>query len=327
MTSDVPDLRDNQIAAKAAALNGLWDIVSSTVGSMLDETTRYVRKTTFSEALSGLMQGMTTCVLPSYNFCAGYHLEDKLGGYYFGRYGLYEFPFAWWHKCMMLSSRTFTGLSNELSSIECSAWDSRKSLESVDYRVDALWELTMLDGGITQTMMDTRAEFFETEVNALITQYASSQEAAVLQPMCLSRTVYNKFATLSATDRETCMLQILQWTFSNRATSSTFGEIEDVCWEIDASSEKTTSRYNHNTLRDVKNWMRLPTNMKSALQAHNFCFDQDASRYSQGFLGFNFIPPSFDRLAGSFIAPPEGPRASTWTSDYPGTPLTLCYVH
>lgn len=85
----------------------------------------------------------TTCDprAPEGPYCTEYHSHSS-GLYYVLRYTMQEVPFAWFHKCMMLHSRTFA-TSEDI--IHCREWSidsiNANALEAVQYNAGTLDKL------------------------------------------------------------------------------------------------------------------------------------------------------------------------------------------
>lgn len=101
----------------------------------------YLQVMECSTAIYAEIKDATTCRGTAGPYCAEYHRHSS-GLYYMLSYTMQEVPFAWFHKCMMLHSKTFSS-SGDI--IHCREWilDSinAEALDSVQYNVHTLDKL------------------------------------------------------------------------------------------------------------------------------------------------------------------------------------------
>jgi hypothetical protein len=302
-TPEDADNRDTVLFAKSRQLNQLWDVVSVEAGSWAEtSSSQYVVKNTVSEVFASLMQSETGCDEDKPRaFCASYHLPgehgivpDKLGGYYFGRYGLYEFPFAWWHKCMMLPSKAFQSSLAGTDRVDCLAWTLRIKMDPEDpdpthVVEDTRWYLQKLDGGITTDMQERlRAEFKLDLIGALSDKLPSED----LKPQCYTKTKY-------VNPTMECQLAALQFSWFSRRRPSLFeDDVPDACWEVDTTEgrEEYTDYY-HNILSGVKHEMFQGIHQRSV---HAVDFIETPLDSASTVTSFRYVPPKFE---ASFPSP------------------------
>ena len=169
------------IAQKAKLLNDLLHEFSPPQGD-IPTAHNYVQVVDCSVALYAKMQAYATCADPksldSGPFCASYHLGLNTGGdintnaapaaqlrsslYYYLPNTMLEFPFAWWHKCVLLQGRqlsTTTTQSEGDATVHCRQWKDDTILAE-DMQAEGLYDdqdvrgtLLRVNGGVTSAVM------------------------------------------------------------------------------------------------------------------------------------------------------------------------------
>ena len=169
----------------------------------------YVQIVDCSVALYGYLQKHALCQDPSKAdsgpFCAQYHLQVPASGsestsvptlyprsslYFFLQNTMLEFPFAWWHKCVLLQSRTISA-SDE--SIHCGQWNEDSVSEEDMLHVGSLFDepdvrgmLLRIKGGVTSSVLaQAVANLTQTLKYAMgnfsVTGFKSEREASAAQ--------------------------------------------------------------------------------------------------------------------------------------------------
>lgn len=136
--AEIPDfymVPKNDKTARSVILDGIRDRLNSitdefTPEFQIDTAFSYVQVMDCSEAVYETLQKHTTCseneAKDSSAFCPeyAYPAANRSGLYYFLDFTMTEFPFAWWHKCMLLKSKTF---SQEIGFLTMNMWASSSS--------------------------------------------------------------------------------------------------------------------------------------------------------------------------------------------------------
>lgn len=179
----------NDKAARNAQLTDIRDKLNIILDEFVpdfavENAFQYMQVVDCSLALYNMIQEHTTCPLQEGEeaevkldkspFCPSYAVSQHRSGlYFFLDYTMTEFPFAWWHKCMLLKGRTFSSQMSVLTLqgsasyglIECKEWrmdsivEKKMNLTSANYAgSDARAKLLSADGGITSAMVAERIE-------------------------------------------------------------------------------------------------------------------------------------------------------------------------
>jgi hypothetical protein len=301
VTSDSsPDSRDTVLLEMSEKLNRIWDLFVKVGTHDSSQSNAYVLKTTFSDVFVKLVGETTQCDrVNNAAFCTGYHQSNtvKLGGYYFARYGMYEFPIAWWHVCMMLPGNNFGDKLRTGETIQCSAWNQRKPFDSMVYNNNVLSELQKLNGGITSDMLASSLASLRNRVTNSINTYmqATTQTG---QPTCFSKTTYRPLVGKSGVEKLICAMAILDYTWKYRGATSRFKDIPEDCWQVDESvPRQVDDRYFRVLMSDLKEWMiRMISVEGNGLQPSDFILRPGSNTVYVGFMTFQYIPPRFDMV-------------------------------
>lgn len=165
----------------------------------------YIKTVDCSVALYEALQRYTACqpgaAVDSSPFCSSYGMLSpyQSGLYYFLDYTMYEVPFAWWHKCMLMQGRTFAReLSSSRSStgyIQCDAWSTssirEEMLNVTTYAGDSssAWEtLKNIEGGITSAMLQESIKQYKIRLQMIVRMYMKTGTPCqfFLHPLCIS---------------------------------------------------------------------------------------------------------------------------------------------
>lgn len=169
-------------------LNELLNEFSPPAGE-IPTSHEYVQIVDCSVALYETMQSKLGCSSTGMDpMCADYHLDVAQSDekqakvpslYYFLPNTMQEFPYAWWHKCVLLSGgRTIDG---EQESIECTEW-RQSTISSADMQnLHGLYDgedvrsiLRRVEGGVTSASMRAAAQQLKERIAATFDNFASS---------------------------------------------------------------------------------------------------------------------------------------------------------
>lgn len=185
--------------------------------SVLPNAFHYVQVTECSQALYSVLARYSRCQTPetpgSGPFCAPYHLPQGKGTvqvpsslYYFLPNTMIEFPFAWWHKCILLQGRTISAndevcASDLLTSMQCNAHPKKHQhtctihlqvVHCTQWRTDTIKAEDMLnrpgvlddkdirgilqriEGGVTSNSVRVAVEKLETALQKAFKDFSSS---------------------------------------------------------------------------------------------------------------------------------------------------------
>jgi hypothetical protein len=304
------DTRYMQIDVKMRKLNSLWDLLSSktvTTDPAGSQMSKYVMKTSLSDEFASLMQSHTQCAT-SPHFCASYHLVEgakKSGVYYLGQSGLYEFPLAWWHKCMVLESSSFQVKLSGGVQIQCPSWDDKLDLSTDGYTGEGLGFLKRLNAGITNKMMESAMFVFKNDVNTAMEGFAAGAKMA---PTCATKIKY----THSTDMADECIVPILDYSWGGYSPGGRqlFEAIGAGCYNYDDDES---------TYLEMENPVDIRNEVKNAI-ARFLKFDvreydsitNTARNNNSGFLVGEYVPsaPALPYLTQ--LNHNDGPRAWGW---------------
>lgn len=183
--------RTTRLSSIKARLNQILDEFTPGSRSSPKEpstSAEYVKAIDCSVALYDALQRYTACpagaAVDSQPFCSNYGVLSpyQSGLYYFLDYTMYEVPFAWWHKCMLLQGRTFSGELAKSSTgfIQCDAWRTNSIREEVlnvttFSAADSTWEtLQKIEGGITSAMLQEAVDAYKILLQRIVRNYMNS---------------------------------------------------------------------------------------------------------------------------------------------------------
>lgn len=255
-------VRDNTIRNKARHLNSLWDKLSSgTSNSMMSDT--YIAKTSCSDKFYeylAIISNPLECETKAHPFCGMYkqnmiysieHRKDWIAAtYYVGRYSTLEFPFVWWHQCMMLQSKSFSTSLSLGDDVECNAWTHVLDEDNQDYGGEASVKLYRINKGIKRSDLDQAKIEFKIKINEAITQYNPEGITDDYQAQCHSKIIYKSRDDMvsvakSSRNRTICESEILRWVYDDGADTNYFHSgcgftgcygISENCYTDDPSS-------------------------------------------------------------------------------------------
>jgi hypothetical protein len=313
------DARDFLLMSKSLQLNELWDILSQAGVHVSTSSAAYVLKTTFGEVFAGLLQNTATCAgSQTAPWCTLYHQNSRmLGGYYFGRYGLQEFPLAWWHKCMLLSSRKFSTALSLQDTITCTAWGVPDSTPQYGSPPVAL--LAKLNGGITTQTLQESSNLFITK---LLTRVENYRPGAV-KPSCVKENVYS-FKSLEVSRQLECTSRILQYTYTNGGNGFMFGTIPDYCSTRNDASRSVDEDFTSNLLDTVKTWVMNDLRIQKSTQLHDFISQSESNINEKGFLTHRYNPQPFASASLSFTSLVD--RISNGVLETVQSPPAVCTI-
>ena len=181
----------------------------------ITKSQNYVQIVDCSVALYTLLQTYAVCPDPSKKdsgpFCTDYHI--KLAGlddsgtidsaaaaqafplsslYFFLPNTMQEFPFAWWHKCVLLHSR---GLEASEAVVHCTQWDQESISEKDMVQQHGLYNdedlvgiLKRINGGVTSDVLKGSVETLTQKlIQALGSFSIGGFKGQLLQCMCVKR--------------------------------------------------------------------------------------------------------------------------------------------
>lgn len=144
----------------------------------------YVQIVDCSVALYGALQSNLGCATGLEPMCADYHMISSSSSgeaqanvpslYYFLPNTMQEFPYAWWHKCVLLRGST---ISDEQESIECAEWRQSTISASDMQNLHGLYDgedvrsiLRRAEGGVTSASVREASRNLK---NRIMTAFAS----------------------------------------------------------------------------------------------------------------------------------------------------------
>lgn len=184
----------------ASILNSIMNEFSPPPGD-IPTSHNYVQLIDCSLALYGKLQQHTVCpsssAVDSSPFCTLYHLgfssEEEMKTkastrkpvfrsslYYFLPNTMLEFPFAWWHKCILLQGRGVSPSSDE-PTIHCAHWredsipaDQMETLSSLYDEADVRGLMLRLEGGVTSEVLSSAVAALEGTLRYAISNFTAS---------------------------------------------------------------------------------------------------------------------------------------------------------
>ena len=206
----------------------------------VDSAFKYIQVTDCSLKLYEKLQLHTTCQKDqeqdSSPFCTDYAMSSKFrsGLYYFLDFTMTEVPFAWWHKCMLLQSRSFaislTSANNGI--IRCDEWRtstipaSKMNLLGTNFAgVNAREKLMRVEGGLTSAAIMKTVEDFKLKISKGFKEM-SLQTPQNFNLKCFSKASFpmnnvTRFKT-QAKPQQDCILDILQWIHNEDSSPETW---------------------------------------------------------------------------------------------------------
>ena len=158
-------------------------------------------------------------------FCASYHLDqkDSVSGsgndaasstakahpmssmYYFLQNTMLEFPFAWWHKCVLLQSRTIT---DKDETIHCAEWSEESVSEEDMMNIDGLYSQTdvrgmlkRINGGVTSAGLQSEVDRFTKKLKTALANFSVTGLPGDAQVQEFRRTLAGKDPELAGMAR------------------------------------------------------------------------------------------------------------------------------
>jgi hypothetical protein len=319
-TSDDADSRDIEIYDKAAKLNRLWDILTNAIQwKVSSESNKYIAKTTLSDTLMKLITDHAKCNPGKMGpFCTKYHTPNGVeisGGYYLGRYALYEFPIAWWHKCMMLRSDSFSQKLLFNKAISCSAWTNRFDVVAgTQYNGYGKTQFDRMNDGITHdTLYSALLSFkdiFITSFNRLDDIYLDTKH------VCASDITYKPMSTLQELYKNhkiDCITHILGWGYNEDGAPTKWKNVNNACYEIKSSRISDSEYQPPAPLKRVKTWMT--NTLSESMLEYDFIANSTSSDAQLGILMAEFVPKDLPFQNVVSLQGREGVTSSRFPAD------------
>jgi hypothetical protein len=169
-----------------------------------------------SLALYNLLQTHTVCGDSNNNnnpFCTEYHASSphRSSLYYFLPHTMQEFPFAWWHKCILLQGRV---LSTREEMIHCSQWAEQSisiedmlSVEGLYQQGSVLETLLRINGSITSQVVQAAVQNLTATLKQTFTSFSTSGYASEVD------------LELARTQRQLILQEVAKLNINNNAVS------------------------------------------------------------------------------------------------------------